>query len=194
MVNRARLMDFASAKEYGNAQKDTFNGDKVSGTIYVDNVRAANIPIWVKGKKEVSYTNANGEFTLSATLNDSILINKPNGPTFAVKDMHDKELFLKSEVTQLDEVVLIESRLQPKQKTTHSKANQEGIGYAVQRIGDDKITSINTDLNSAVNGRFSGIVTGIGNLDDKDLSKFIVRGQSSALLNNYGLIVVDGVP
>ncbi|WP_181044142.1 YfaP family protein [Aureicoccus marinus] len=73
---------------------------------------------------------------------------------------------------------------------------EEGTGYAVQSIGKEELTTVNTNLNSAVRGRFSGVTTGGGIQSgaDQDLSRFIVRGQSSMLLNNYGLIVVDGVP
>ena len=190
LLNRAVFKDLAPES---SLQNRVVNSNKVNGTVYVDNERAANISIQIRGKEEASLTNTRGEFSLDAVPADSIIINNNPDMIYAIKDLVGKDIFLKSSVTSLDEVVLIENRV-PQQSIEDRK--KEGQGYSVQSIRDDDITTVNTNLNSVVNGRFSGVTVGGGvtSGDDKDLSKFIVRGQSSLLLNNYGLIVVDGVP
>ena len=190
LINRSEYKDLAPAVQLERGEE---GDNQVTATVFYDNERLPNIPIQVKGSGEVSYTDARGQFVISAADSDSIVINNSSEYTFALKDILGKDLFLESRITQLDEVVLTESRR--KVATTDLEA-KEGQGYASQSIGDKELTSVNTNLNSAVTGRFSGVTTasGIQSGGDKDLSKFTVRGQSSILLNNYGLIVVDGVP
>lgn len=190
LINRSEFKDLAPVAQ---VKRGKVKDQKSTATIFYDNERLPDIPIQVKGSEELSFTNAQGEFVISASPSDSIIINNSTEYTFALADILGKDLFLESRITQLDEVVLTENRRRINPTALESK---EGQGYASQSIGDKELTSVNTNLNSAVTGRFSGVTTasGIQSGADKDLSKFTVRGQSSILLNNYGLIVVDGVP
>lgn len=190
LINRSEFKDLAPVAQ---VKRGKVKDQKSTATIFYDNERLPDIPIQVKGSEELSFTNAQGEFVISASPSDSIIINNSTEYTFALADILGKDLFLESRITQLDEVVLTENR---RRINPTAVENKEGQGYASQSIGDKELTSVNTNLNSAVTGRFSGVTTasGIQSGADKDLSKFTVRGQSSILLNNYGLIVVDGVP
>ena len=187
LLNRSEFQDLVSEQLVKRVEEE---GAQIRGTVFVDNERLANIPVRVKGSDRVVYTDEQGEYLIPGGIEgDSIIVN--NDFTFAIRDIQDRELFLKSRITQLDEVVLTENK-----KVSEVSKEEEGTGYAVQSIGKEELTTVNTNLNSAVRGRFSGVTTGGGIQSgaDQDLSRFIVRGQSSMLLNNYGLIVVDGVP
>ena len=187
LLNRSEFQDLVSEQLVKRVEEE---GAQIRGTVFVDNERLANIPVRVKGSDRVVYTDQQGEYLIPGGIEgDSIIVN--NDFTFAIRDIQDRELFLKSRITQLDEVVLTENK-----KVSEVSKEEEGTGYAVQSIGKEELTTVNTNLNSAVRGRFSGVTTGGGIQSgaDQDLSRFIVRGQSSMLLNNYGLIVVDGVP
>ena len=190
LLNRAEFRNLAPDQPTKRVEKIA---DRIKGTIYFENERLANVPVQILGEETISFTNAKGEFRLDASVTDSIIINNNQDYIYAIKDILGKDLFLTSRVTQLEEVVLTENRKRSESDEEQEKQKQ---GYAVQSIKDDEINSVNTNLNSAISGRFSGVTTGggVSSGDDKDLSKFIVRGQSSMLLNNYGLIVVDGVP
>ena len=190
LLNRA---DFRNLVPDRPVETEESTVEAVKGTVYFENERLANVSIQVLGRGSMSFTNAQGEFSLAAGATDSIIINNDRDHVYAIRDIIDKDIFLTSPVTQLDEVILTENR---SRRESNQERDKEKQGYAVQSVKDDEITTVNTNLNSALTGRFSGVTTGggVSGGDDKDLSKFIVRGQSSLLLNNYGLIVVDGVP
>lgn len=67
---------------------------------------------------------------------------------------------------------------------------KDRLGIATQSIGDEEITPIQTNVAQSVQNRFSGVQLGSG----QDLSKVTMRTNTSMQLNNYGLIVIDGVP
>lgn len=74
--------------------------------------------------------------------------------------------------------------------TGYGLRDKNRVGVAIQSIGDEEISAIQTDVSQSVQGRFSGVE--LGNTDD--ISQVTMRTDNSMLLNNYGLIVIDGVP
>ena len=103
--------------------------------------------------------------------------------------------------TQLEEVIVndkIESLNKEGNDTNTETNKKDATGYAVQSLDGDKIDPSYTTLSSAVLGKFSGIkIDGGSNVGPQksDLSKFYTRGgKFSMTQNNYGLIVLDGVP
>lgn len=97
-------------------------------------------------------------------------------------------------VNQLDEVIL-EGEGKKEKPTVNKK---DAIGYAKQSIEGNQIDPSHTNIATAVQGKFSGIKIDGGSsvgVQKTDLSKFYTRGgKFSILQNNYGLIVLDGVP
>jgi len=94
----------------------------------------------------------------------------------------------------LDEVVVSEDKRVENLVETVNVGNGEvdknSVGVAVQSIGDKEISPIQTDVAQSVQGRFSGVDVKRNN----DLSQVKMRTDNSMILNNYGLIVIDGVP
>ena len=94
----------------------------------------------------------------------------------------------------LKEVVVSENRREENPVETvnigNGKVDKNRVGVAVQSIGDEQITPIQTDVAQSVQGRFSGVDVKRNN----DLSQVKMRTDNSMILNNYGLVVIDGVP
>jgi TonB-dependent SusC/RagA subfamily outer membrane receptor len=95
---------------------------------------------------------------------------------------------------RLEEVVVSEKRRGENPVETVNIGNGEvdknRVGVAVQSIGDGQISPITTDVSQAIQGKFSGVQLG----REQDISKVTMRTQNSMQLNNYGLVVIDGVP
>ncbi|MEM9076454.1 MAG: TonB-dependent receptor plug domain-containing protein [Bacteroidota bacterium] len=93
---------------------------------------------------------------------------------------------------QLEEVVVTEERENQVQleNTALGLKDKDALGYAVQSIDSEKILDAATTLNTGVQGKFSGVTVG----QNDDLSRVVMRPSNSLLGNNYGLIVVDGIP
>jgi TonB-dependent SusC/RagA subfamily outer membrane receptor len=198
LINRNRLMDFAAIlpENIGSLKKSkTQNTATVSGRVYIDNVPTGEILVAVKGMPGAVKTQNDGSFMIEAALTDSLLVTSRANNTFKIIPISQKDnntIFLEPNVFSLEEVVLIEQQ-QPKEElvnTAIGKENKEKIGYAVQSIDDEDITPIQTDVSQAVLNKFSNV--NLGNEDD--LSKATMRSNTSILLNNYSLVVIDGVP
>ena len=195
LLTKSRLMDFASMlpknriKSASLAENETFRG-----TIYIDNQPAPNVRITVKGTEEALLTDEAGNFTVNAQIGDSILVSSAANNTYKSLRVSSKEntkIFLEANIYTLEEVVLVEERTKKRVNTGLGKVDQDRLGYDVKSIGDEEITTINTTVSSAVQGRFAGVRLG----QNEDLSQVIIRnGGSSFTSNNYALIVVDGVP
>jgi len=82
-------------------------------------------------------------------------------------------------------VTVVEERLKKLSTTGLGKVESDRLGYDVQSIGEEDISSINTTVSSAVQGKFAGVRHG----QNEDLSQVLIRGGGNSLLsNNYGLI------
>lgn len=94
---------------------------------------------------------------------------------------------------RLEEVVVTEQISETdeeKIQTGYGPNNRDAVGYAVQSISEEQIPEASTNVSSAIQGKFSGVYLG----QNADLSQFETRTKWSILSNNYGLIVIDGVP
>ncbi|MEO0902660.1 MAG: TonB-dependent receptor plug domain-containing protein [Bacteroidota bacterium] len=93
---------------------------------------------------------------------------------------------------QLEEVIVTETKEESEELETTALGvkNNDAVGYAVQSIGSDKIKDAVTTLNTGLQGKFSNVSLG----QNDDLTQVTMRQSNSLLGNNYGLIVVDGVP
>ena len=202
LIGRGRLMDFAAILP-DNIQSTTTGETKkepkaISGIVYIDNVPADEIEVRIKGSESVYKTDKSGKFSLPAVPGDSILISSRMDRTMKTVPIgyfdNNLDVFLEANVTTLDEVVVTEKRVQTISEdlvnTGNGPKNKESIGYAVQSIGDEDITPIQTDLSQSIQGKFSNVTLGA----DQDLTQFKGRSTNTLLGNNYGLVVVDGVP
>ncbi|WP_423998962.1 TonB-dependent receptor plug domain-containing protein [Maribacter sp. IgM3_T14_3] len=201
LIGKGRLMDLAAilpTNINNDSIQSTSSEKEVNGTVYIDNIPSGDIEIRVKGTTEVFRTNENGQFTIVGAPGDSILITSRVDRTMKTVPIgyfnSNVDIFLDSNVMTLDEVIVSERRLDITSKNMINTAtglqNSESIGYAVQSMGDEEITSIQTDLNQSIQSRFSNVNVG----PDQDLTQFTGRNNNTLLGNRYGLVVVDGIP
>jgi len=207
LLTKSRLMDFASMLPKNRTQTASNPDSKtINGTIYIDNQPMPNVRVAVKGSENITSTDDDGNFTLNAQVGDSILVSNVANKTYKIIPVRSEtttKVFLESNVYSLDEVVVVEKRRKEKLvNTALGEQNKDKLGYDVQSIGDEEITEINTNVSDAIVGKFAGVTQG-GNDEAgggrvsgrNDLSQVVIRGGSQSLLgNNYGLIVMDGVP
>lgn len=117
----------------------------------------------------------------------SIRVDKANVVNITMVDAKDS----------LDEVVInAEVEREELVNTGFGVADKKRLGYDVQTITSEEISELDTDLTGAVKGQFANLaVPNQAFSNTFDISQFIGRGRNMTVLGNqYGLIVVDGVP
>ena len=201
LIGKGRLLDLAAIlpeniSKTGSSKEEA--AQAISGTVYIDYQPSNNTEIRVKGSNKIFKTNEDGHFNIPAIAGDSLLITSRAAKSMKIVPIgyftSNVDVFLESNVTTLDEVVVTVKRIASAnvelQDTATGLKNKESLGYAVQSIGDDEIAPIQTDLSQSVQGKFSNV-----NIkSDRELTQFTTRPNNTLLGNNYGLIVVDGIP
>ncbi len=198
LINRFRLMDFAAIlpENISGLKKQGRPSTKLaSGKVYIDNIPAPDVVVSVKGESGGVRSVIDGSFSIEAQPGDSLLVSSRSRNTYAyvvVEDLDQMNIFLEANVVSLEEVILVEKRQEEAAlvNTGYGNENAEKIGYAVQSIGEDEITPIQTDVSQSVLNKFSNV--NLGNTDD--ISRATMRSNTSILGNNYSLVVIDGVP
>ena len=198
LIHRNRLMDFAAIlpENIGSLKKkESDNTIMIKGKVYINNAPESDVVISVKGVSNAIRSLPDGSFSIQAQPGDSLLVSSRANNTYKVIPVEGAEplsVFLEANVVSLEEVVLIEKRQEvgAEVTTAYGIENEEKTGYAIQTIDEESITPIQTDVSQAVLNKFSNV-----NLrNDEDLSRVTMRSNTSILGNNYGLVVIDGVP
>jgi TonB-linked SusC/RagA family outer membrane protein len=95
-------------------------------------------------------------------------------------------VFLKTDATALEEVVVTAMGINRQQKT---------LGYSAQTLKDEELTVGKlTDVTSALAGKVAGVQISASSANPGTANSVIIRGFSSINGNNQPLYVVDGVP
>lgn len=191
IVNNGNLVNLLD-KENKKTSKE--NQKEYSGTIYNGTSGLASAKIYIKGfpSKQIS-SDIQGNFKINGAVGDTLVVSYGNKIAEHTLDNNFALNFSFEESgIQLDEVIVMEEIPAQEEEitTAYGKENKDKIGYAVQSISDDDIAPVSTTVNNAVQGKFSGVSLG----QNEDLSQVKMRPSNSILGNNYGLIVIDGVP
>ncbi|WP_158977621.1 TonB-dependent receptor plug domain-containing protein [Cellulophaga sp. L1A9] len=201
LIGKGRLVDLGAIlperirREGG--EKST-SGKEIKGTVYVDNIPFSGVRIKIKGSEETFQTDDDGRFKIMAYPGDSILISSRIEKTMKIAPINyfnsHMDIFLNSNVTSLDEVIVTEKRVDLASNrmvdTAIGLQSKESVGYAVQSIGDEEISSIHTDISQSIQGKFSNVHI----KSDRELTQFSTRPNNTLLGNKYGLVVIDGIP
>ena len=97
----------------------------------------------------------------------------------------------------LDEIVVTaEAEVLELINTGNNRVDKKRIGYAIESIDSEAVSDQDVDLKNAVKGQFSGLnIANDAGYTKVDISQFLGRGKNMSILGNqYGLVVVDGVP
>lgn len=155
-----------------------------------------NVQIYSRENNESTVSNADGTYSIEAE-KDGILEFSYIGlktyitrvPTSGIKNVR-----MQDGGETLDEVYLsAEVKKEPEDmvRLGTSKKSKRTLGYATETITDDAISVVDLTLEDAISGQFSNIKLA----SDQNAGQFLSRGNNmSMVLDQTGLIVVDGVP
>ncbi|MBO9616698.1 MAG: SusC/RagA family TonB-linked outer membrane protein [Dyadobacter sp.] len=144
--------------------------------------------ILIKGTSRGSTTDTNGDFTLSAPANATLVISFIGYKTLEIP-VGSKTVFditLENDATQFNEIVVTALGIAREKKA---------LGYAVQEVSGKTLTQAReTNLVNSLSGRLAGVQVTNSNGAPGSSSRMVIRGASSIGSNNQPLFVVDGVP
>jgi len=142
--------------------------------------------IQIKGTTQGTVTDMNGNFSLSAPSNGTLVISYVGYGTQEVPVSSNVRVVLREETEILEEVVVTALGI-----TREKKA----LGYAVQELeADELVQAANNNLTTALQGKVSGIeVTPSSGMPGAS-AKLTIRGSRSFTGDNTPLYVVDGMP
>lgn len=171
----------------------------VTGTVSDANGVLINVNIFNKNTNKGTSTNNKGFFKIKADEGDVLVYTYLGKKTSYIRIGKVKELYvvLDNDGENLDEVVL-KARVDEKEEVINlgeSSIDKKRLGYDVEMITSDDVSNQDTDLIGAVKGQFTNLTIPNKTNGRIDLSQFLGRGKNMTILGNqYGLIVVDGVP
>ena len=160
---------------------------KVQGTI----IDGGKLPmqgasVKIKNKTATTITDANGKFTITASINDTLVVSYVNFSTQTIKisKLTGVQIILLANTTDLDDVIVIGYGTVKRKDLTGSvaKANVE-----------DMQKSNVTSFVDALAGRVAGAVVSSGDGQPGATSSIVIRG-SSVSQDASPLFVVDGFP
>ncbi len=163
----------------------------VSGTVKSldDGSALPGVNVVVKGTVTGTVTDSNGNFRLSTSGSDGVLVFSFIGLTTQEVSIGDRSIVdvqLASDVTQLGEVVV----------TAQGNVRQtKTIGYSATQVDKDEATKGRTnDLMTSLQGKVAGLSISQNSGAPGASSRVVLRGYSSITGNNQPLYIVDGVP
>lgn len=142
--------------------------------------------IAVKGTTTGTYTDENGDYSITVPSNGTLIFSylgygtveqKVNGRTVINVNMEP-------ETSMLQEVVV----------TSTGKKPTRAVGYALTEIKGSDIANTNV-VNSinAIQGKIAGVQINMGSSGPQSAQRIIIRGNTSLGSNNQPIFVIDGV-
>lgn len=148
------------------------------------------VNILVKGTSNGTITDAEGNYSISASTGDDVLVFSFVG--YSVQEVplagrNQVSITLTSDAKQLSEVVVTALGI---------KREDKSLGYAAQSVSENAVKDAKSNnWVNTLSGKVAGLnIQGAG-AGPMGSSRITIRGESSLNLdNNQALIVVDGVP
>jgi len=173
------------------------NGSEVFGTVtgsIADGVGPiANVSVRIEDTDKGTFTDTNGQFSISVKPGNILVFSYVGKKTKRVRVTDKRTINLNLDFTDesLDEVVLTTKKEEENTiNTGYGKLRKDQLGYDVKSIGDEDIKEINTDVSTAVQGKFSGVVVN----PTRGLARAQIRTVQTLFGNTNPLIVIDGIP
>lgn len=165
----------------------------VSGIIKDENGPLSNVKVRARNSKQSTLTDAAGAYEIEVNKDEILEFSRSGKNTVIarVPDSGKKDLLLTAGTEVLEEVVVKADTKEELVETGNGQAEKKRLGYAVQSISEKDVGVQDITVENAVSGQFSNVTLNQG----QNLGEFIARGRNmSILLDQTGLIVVDGVP
>lgn len=183
-----------------NEVKSAIGEDKgyVKGTVSGVEGILGNVSIFNKNTNKGTTTNIEGYYKIKADEGDILVYTYLGKKTSTIKVERTNEIYVTmQDIDQnLDEVVLT-TKIETEElvNTGNTTVDKKRIGYDIETISSDEISEQDTDLIGAAKGQFTNFEVPNDVYNKADISQFLGRGKNMTILGNqYGLIVIDGVP
>jgi len=162
---------------------------KITGTVLSqeDGQPIIGAAVKVDGTGIGMLTDVNGKFSLTLPEGKkSLTVSYLGFESKTVTAKNGMRVFLKTDATALEEVVVTAMGINRQQKT---------LGYSAQTLKDEELTVGKlTDVTSALAGKVAGVQISASSANPGTANSVIIRGFSSINGNNQPLYVIDGVP
>lgn len=183
-----------------NEVKSAIGEDKgyVIGTVSGIEGLLSNVSIFNKNTNKGTTTNAEGYYRVKADEGDVLVYTYLGKKTSTIRVQKANEIYVTmQDIDQnLDEIVLTQKvEKEELVNTGNTTVDKKRLGYDVETISGDAVSEQDTDLIGAAKGQFTNFEVPNDVYNKADISQFLGRGKNMTILGNqYGLIVVDGVP
>ena len=158
---------------------------KVTGP---DNENLSGVTVTVSGTNNVTVTNANGNFSINAPRNSTLVFSSV-GFTEQTINIGSRNVFdikLEADAKNLQDVVVTALGIRKESKR---------LGYATATVNADQISTNRTpNVASGLQGKLAGVNISTMGTGPAGSAKIRIRGQSSFSSVNSPLIVINGVP
>ena len=162
---------------------------KITGTVLSqeDGQPIIGAAVKVDGTGIGMLTDVNGKFSLTLPEGKkSLTVSYLGFESKTVTAKNGMRVFLKTDATALEEVVVTAMGISRQQKT---------LGYSAQTLKDEELTVGKlTDVTSALAGKVAGVQISASSANPGTANSVIIRGVSSLNGSNQPLYVIDGVP
>ena len=198
-TTRLKLLGNISRGGYFDAIPVTTTADNAAITGTVTGVIGdvvgpiSNVSVKVDGSDKGTVTDENGAFKIDVQCGAVLTYSYVGKKTKRVRISDKKVINLNLDYTDesLDEVVLTSKKEDENViNTGYGKIKKDQLGYDVKSIGDEDVKDINTDVTTAVQGKFAGVTVS----PTKGLSRAQIRTVQTIFGNTNPLIVIDGIP
>ncbi len=180
-------------------QDKVVNTGLVTGVVLAAEGPLANVSIINQTTNKGVASDIDGNFEIKADKGDILIFSFLGKKTVSIRI--EKATSYKITMANIDEnleEVVLTAQVEEQEETVNTgnvRIDKKRLGYDVEEITKDDISYLDTDLTKAVVGQFSNLEIRRDENNRLDLGKFLGRGRNmTILLNQYGLIVVDGVP
>ncbi|MEO8415626.1 MAG: SusC/RagA family TonB-linked outer membrane protein, partial [Ginsengibacter sp.] len=166
------------------------SGGTVTGLV-TDKEDKTPIPgavILLKNTSKGTTTNADGNFSIDANTNSTLLISFVGYQTVSVRTAGktNLEIQLQKDTKALSEIVVTALGISKQAKA---------LGYSVQSVNRKELTEAeDPNLINNISGKVAGVVITNGGAGVGSTSRIVVRGENSFNGSNQPLFVVDGMP
>ncbi len=159
-----------------------------------------NVSIINKNSNQGVASLPNGNYKIKADNGDLLVYTFLGKKTINIRvnNANIINVFMPDIDQNLDEVLITSKSKQEEVEMVNvgnQKVDKKTLGYGIETIGEKEISELDTDLSGAAKGQFTNFELPNDSYDRVDISQFLGRGKNmTILLNQFGLIVMDGMP
>lgn len=154
----------------------------------VKNEPLIGVNVLIKGTTTGAITDLDGAFTLNVKKGDILVISYTGYETqeVVVKDNSPRNIVLKENLTELNEVVVTALGI---------KKETKALTYNVQEIKAAELVTVkDANFMNALSGKIAGVTINSTSSGVGGGARVVMRGTKSISGNNNALYVVDGIP